>query len=78
MRLLLVPLVAIVLGIAGCASPIEAHKQNTLETRTDLWGPTEVEGPYTRMLKHGIPAPSSQFEAPAADGRAAAKPARGK
>ena len=77
MRLLLVPLVAAVLGLAGCVCPKCPCKVNTLETRKDLWGPAEVEGPYTRMLKYGIPEPSSPYEAPA-DGRAAAKPARSK
>lgn len=27
----------------------------TLENRRDLYSPQEVNGPYTRMLKHGVP-----------------------
>jgi len=27
----------------------------TLENRRDLYFPQEVNGPYTRMLKHGVP-----------------------
>jgi len=29
----------------------------TLENRRDLYSPQKVKGPYTRMLKDGIPAP---------------------
>ncbi len=29
----------------------------TLENRRDLYAPQKVQGPYTRMLKEGIPQP---------------------
>jgi hypothetical protein len=29
----------------------------TLENRRDLYAPQKVQGPYTRMLKDGIPKP---------------------
>lgn len=29
----------------------------TLENRRDLYAPQKVKGPYTRMLKDGIPEP---------------------
>lgn len=29
----------------------------TLENRRDMYNPQEVNGPYTRMLKTGIPKP---------------------
>jgi len=29
----------------------------TLENRRDMYNPQEVNGPYTRMLKNGIPKP---------------------
>jgi hypothetical protein len=38
----------------------------TLENRRDLYSPQKVEGPYTRMLKDGIPKPEPlSGEAPA-------------
>ena len=30
----------------------------TLENRRDLYSPQKVQGPYTRMLKEGIPSPA--------------------
>jgi hypothetical protein len=39
------------LSLMGCT---------TVENRRDLYSPQVVEGPYTRMLKHGLPARSSQ------------------
>lgn len=35
--------------LAGCT---------TIENRRDLYFPQKVEGPYTRMLQHGLSSPS--------------------
>ena len=73
---LLVPLIAVVVfGLTSCCC-----KEDKLEMRRDLWGSTKVEGPYTRMIKRGIPRPSSPFEAPdaAANAKVAKKSAYGK
>lgn len=52
----LLPLLALPL-LASCT---------TLENRRDLYAPQRVEGPYTRMLKKGIPKPEPVTgEAPA-------------
>jgi hypothetical protein len=34
--------------------------QTTLENRRDMFFPQKVDGPYTRMLKDGIPAPAQR------------------
>lgn len=53
----LLPLGIVVLALASCT---------TLENRRDLYSPQKVEGPYTRMLKDGIPDPEPvSGEAPA-------------
>ncbi|GAB4167762.1 MAG: hypothetical protein Fur0032_05910 [Terrimicrobiaceae bacterium] len=45
----------------------------TLENRRDMYAPQKVMGPYTKMLKHGIPKPDpTPVEVPAgalADGK---------
>jgi hypothetical protein len=45
---LLLSLLSIVMVFSACT---------TLENRRDLYFPQSVEGPYTRMLKKGIPKP---------------------
>lgn len=53
----LLPLGIFILAFASCT---------TLENRRDLYSPQKVEGPYTRMLKDGIPDPEPvSGEAPA-------------
>jgi len=75
---LLVPLIAItVFGLTSCCCPVRYCKEDKLETRKDLWGPTKVEGPYTRMLKRGIPKPASPFDAPADTAGKSVKSTRG-
>lgn len=45
--------------------------QTTLENRRDMYFPQEVNGPYTRMTKEGIPAPEPvSGTAPAGSGAA--------
>jgi hypothetical protein len=38
-------------SITGCT---------TVENRRDLYSPQIVEGPYTRLLHHGLPTPTPQ------------------
>ena len=45
----------------------------TLENRRDLYSPQKVQGPYTRMLKEGIPQPDptpAPFGGTSVDGKA--------
>lgn len=42
-----------ILLCCGAAATLTAC--TTLENRRDLYSPQEVNGPYTRMLKHGVP-----------------------
>jgi len=44
-------LLSTVVGMASCT---------TLENRRDLYSPQTVEGPYTRMIQDGIPAPGNE------------------
>jgi hypothetical protein len=39
------------LSLIGCT---------TVENRRDLYFPQVVEGPYTRILHHGLPSPTPQ------------------
>lgn len=43
---------------AFCLSLIILSGCTTIENRRDLYFPQKVEGPYTRMLKHGLATPS--------------------
>lgn len=44
-------LLGAMVGLVSCSTV-------TLENRRDLYQPEKVEGPYTRMLKDGIPDPN--------------------
>jgi hypothetical protein len=46
--------VSLILLLVGCT---------TLANRRDLYFPETVEGPYTRMLREGIPAPETDSSA---------------
>lgn len=39
----------VLMSLSGCT---------TIENRRDLYFPQRVEGPYTRMLQHGLKAPA--------------------
>jgi hypothetical protein len=52
-------------SLTSCKTPV------TLENRRDLYNPQKVMGPYTRMLRDGIPQPQPVTgTAPVGDGKA--------
>ena len=54
--------------MAGCT---------TLQNRRDLYFPQRVDGPYTRMLRHGLKAPAPapiKLPAPERDGKQVIRP----
>lgn len=57
MQLTLPPNILVVIAFLMALSLIGC---TTVENRRDLYFPQVVEGPYTRMLHHGIPAPTPQ------------------
>jgi len=49
------PLISPFIVIAIC---LVSTACTTIENRLDLYRPQTVQGPYTRMLHHGIPSPT--------------------